>query len=249
MPAAARDSGRHLQRARLRRTDGRHDPDRVASVITELDADIVALQEFTYPASVALETRQPVVLTTLDRYQCALGPTRQTVTQCFGNALLRGTRLSTCIVSTCPSNAASRAARWRRRSKSRGRRCTCSRPIWASRTGTAISGAADPRLSRLGARYAARRARRFQRLAAGPLGRARARPIVWGGRRVPHHFLFFGQSWLWIGFGFIRPRRYGGSLPTPHRPPESPRITFPWWRTSRSADRPWPRRASDGLVP
>ena len=44
-------------------TDGRHDPDRVASVITELDADIVALQEFTYPASVALETRQPVVLT------------------------------------------------------------------------------------------------------------------------------------------------------------------------------------------
>ena len=69
-------------------TDGRHDPDRVASVITELDADIVALQEFTYPASVALETRRPVVLTTLDRYECALGPTRQTVTQCFGNALL-----------------------------------------------------------------------------------------------------------------------------------------------------------------
>jgi endonuclease/exonuclease/phosphatase family metal-dependent hydrolase len=68
-------------------TDGRHDPDRVASVIAELDADIVALQEFTYPASVALETRQPVVLTTLDRYQCALGPTRQTVTHCFGNAL------------------------------------------------------------------------------------------------------------------------------------------------------------------
>jgi endonuclease/exonuclease/phosphatase family metal-dependent hydrolase len=68
-------------------TDGRHDPDRVASVIAELDADIVALQEFTYPASVALETRSPVVLVTLDRYECALGPTRQTVTQCFGNAL------------------------------------------------------------------------------------------------------------------------------------------------------------------
>ncbi len=68
-------------------TDGRHDPDRVASVIGELDADIVALQEFTYPASVALETRQPVVFTALDRYQCALGPTRQTVTQCFGNAI------------------------------------------------------------------------------------------------------------------------------------------------------------------
>jgi endonuclease/exonuclease/phosphatase family metal-dependent hydrolase len=68
--------------------DGRHDPDRVAAVIGELDADIVALQEFTYPASVALETREPVVLTTLDAYQCALGPTRQNVTQCFGNALL-----------------------------------------------------------------------------------------------------------------------------------------------------------------
>jgi endonuclease/exonuclease/phosphatase family metal-dependent hydrolase len=72
--------------------DGRHDPDRVAAVIGELDADLVALQEFTYPASVALDVRSPVVLTTLDRYECALGPTRQrtrvTLTECFGNALL-----------------------------------------------------------------------------------------------------------------------------------------------------------------
>jgi endonuclease/exonuclease/phosphatase family metal-dependent hydrolase len=64
----------------------------VATVIGELDADVVALQEFTYPASVAVETRTPVVLTTLDRYECALGPTRQrtgqTETECFGNALL-----------------------------------------------------------------------------------------------------------------------------------------------------------------
>jgi endonuclease/exonuclease/phosphatase family metal-dependent hydrolase len=67
--------------------DGRHDPERVAGVIVELDADIVALQEFTYPASVALESRTPAVLTTLDRYTCALGPTRKTVTTCFGNAL------------------------------------------------------------------------------------------------------------------------------------------------------------------
>jgi endonuclease/exonuclease/phosphatase family metal-dependent hydrolase len=65
----------------------------VASVITELDADIVALQEFTYPASVALETRNPVVLTTLDAYECALGPTRQNVTQCFGNALFTRHRI------------------------------------------------------------------------------------------------------------------------------------------------------------
>ncbi len=75
-------------------TDGRHDPDRVAAVIGELDADIVALQEFTYPASVALETRDPVVLTMLDSYQCALGPTRQTSTdQCFGNALFTRHRI------------------------------------------------------------------------------------------------------------------------------------------------------------
>jgi endonuclease/exonuclease/phosphatase family metal-dependent hydrolase len=69
-------------------TDGRHDPVRVSTVISELDADVVALQEFTYPATVALETRTPVVLTTSDTYQCALGPARQNDTQCFGNALL-----------------------------------------------------------------------------------------------------------------------------------------------------------------
>ena len=39
-------------------TDRRHDPARIASVVGELDADIVALQEFTYAASVALETRE-----------------------------------------------------------------------------------------------------------------------------------------------------------------------------------------------
>jgi endonuclease/exonuclease/phosphatase family metal-dependent hydrolase len=69
-------------------TDGRYDPERIAAVIRELDADIVALQEFTYPATVALETRAPVVFTALDRYECALGPARQTSGTCFGNALL-----------------------------------------------------------------------------------------------------------------------------------------------------------------
>jgi endonuclease/exonuclease/phosphatase family metal-dependent hydrolase len=69
-------------------TDGRHDPVRVSAVIGELDADVVALQEFTYPSTVALETRAPVVLTMADPYECALGPARQSSTQCFGNALL-----------------------------------------------------------------------------------------------------------------------------------------------------------------
>ena len=68
--------------------DGRHDPERVASVIDELQADVVALQEFTYPATVAIESRRPVGFATLGRYECALGPTRQNTVQCFGNALL-----------------------------------------------------------------------------------------------------------------------------------------------------------------
>jgi endonuclease/exonuclease/phosphatase family metal-dependent hydrolase len=74
-------------------TDGRHDPDRVAAVIAELDAGIVALQEFTYPASVAIETRMPVTLTMADAYECVLGPTRRSVTECFGNALLTRHRI------------------------------------------------------------------------------------------------------------------------------------------------------------
>ena len=74
-------------------TDGRHDPNRVAAVIGELDAGIVALQEFTYPASVAIETRVPVTLTMADAYECVLGPTRQSEMECFGNALLTRHRI------------------------------------------------------------------------------------------------------------------------------------------------------------
>jgi endonuclease/exonuclease/phosphatase family metal-dependent hydrolase len=69
-------------------TDGRHDPARTAAVIAEMDADVVALQEFRYPADIALETRTPVVLTELEQYQCALGPARQERAHYFGNVLL-----------------------------------------------------------------------------------------------------------------------------------------------------------------
>lgn len=69
-------------------TDRRHDPDRVAAVVRELDADIVALQEFTYAASVAIDTREPLEFATLGSYQCARGPTREAGLHCFGNALL-----------------------------------------------------------------------------------------------------------------------------------------------------------------
>lgn len=69
-------------------TDRRHDPDRIGRVITEIDADVIALQEFSYPADIALEARTPVVLESLDRYEFMLGPTCQRRDRCFGNVLL-----------------------------------------------------------------------------------------------------------------------------------------------------------------
>jgi endonuclease/exonuclease/phosphatase family metal-dependent hydrolase len=69
-------------------TDGRHDPRRIGDVIAEIDADVVALQEFSCPADVALETRSPVVLESLDGYACALGPTLVRRKNHFGNVLL-----------------------------------------------------------------------------------------------------------------------------------------------------------------
>jgi endonuclease/exonuclease/phosphatase family metal-dependent hydrolase len=68
--------------------DRRHDPARIARVIGELDADVIALQEFSYPADVALETRTPVVLTELDSYQYALGPTLAREARRYGNLIL-----------------------------------------------------------------------------------------------------------------------------------------------------------------
>jgi endonuclease/exonuclease/phosphatase family metal-dependent hydrolase len=68
--------------------DRRHDPARIARVIAELDADVIALQEFSYPADVALETRTPVVLTELDQYQSALGPTLARESHRYGNLIL-----------------------------------------------------------------------------------------------------------------------------------------------------------------
>jgi endonuclease/exonuclease/phosphatase family metal-dependent hydrolase len=69
-------------------TDFRRQPARILGVLAELDADIVALQEFRYPADVALETRTPIVLTALERYDFALGPTRARDEHSFGNVLL-----------------------------------------------------------------------------------------------------------------------------------------------------------------
>lgn len=68
--------------------DGRHDPRRIGEVISEIDADVVALQEFSCPADVALETHSPLVLESLDGYACALGPTLVRREEHFGNVLL-----------------------------------------------------------------------------------------------------------------------------------------------------------------
>jgi endonuclease/exonuclease/phosphatase family metal-dependent hydrolase len=68
--------------------DGRRDPERVSQVIAELDADVVAIQEFTYPMDVAIETRKLAGLPALDEYECALGPTLERRSNRFGNLLL-----------------------------------------------------------------------------------------------------------------------------------------------------------------
>jgi endonuclease/exonuclease/phosphatase family metal-dependent hydrolase len=69
-------------------TDRRRDSDRIARVVAELDADVIALQEFTYPADVAVETTTPIGLSSLDRYTFALGPTLARNANSFGNVLL-----------------------------------------------------------------------------------------------------------------------------------------------------------------
>lgn len=68
--------------------DGRRDPDRVSHVIAELDADVIAIQEFTYPMDLAIETRKLTGLAALDGYECALGPTLERRSNRFGNLLL-----------------------------------------------------------------------------------------------------------------------------------------------------------------
>ena len=84
-------------------------------MIAELDADVVALQEFSYPADIALETRTPVVLTALERYECALGPTltRDGSTALRQRAADAPPDPRRCSASTSRWTGASRAARWR----------------------------------------------------------------------------------------------------------------------------------------
>src|SRR6185295_36529 len=56
--------------------------------IAELDADVVALQEFACPSDIAVETRTPTMLPALDKYECVLGPTLIRRQKHFGNLVL-----------------------------------------------------------------------------------------------------------------------------------------------------------------
>jgi endonuclease/exonuclease/phosphatase family metal-dependent hydrolase len=68
--------------------DGRREPARVARVIAELGADVVALQEVFYPDEVELESRQPILFPELAQYLFLLGPTLRRRSDHFGNVLL-----------------------------------------------------------------------------------------------------------------------------------------------------------------
>lgn len=68
--------------------DRKRDPERVAAVILELDADVIALQEVAFPSSVDLDARQPIVLSRLTGYEFVLGPTMTEHGDHFGNVLL-----------------------------------------------------------------------------------------------------------------------------------------------------------------
>ena len=116
-------------------------------MIAELDADVVALQEFTYPADVALETRTPVVLTTLETYQCALGPDATEP-----DALLRQRGADAPSDSgRAPHRSVDGAARAARRAGGDHRRRRRAAPPArdaprAARRRTAVPGRADPGL-------------------------------------------------------------------------------------------------------
>ena len=98
------------------------------------------------------------------------------MTECFGNALLTRHpivdvhRIDLSMERREAARGAGGDDRRRRHAVARAR--DTSRPAHSR---TPISSAADPGLSRFGSRHVSRRARRFQRLAAGTVGRARAR--------------------------------------------------------------------------
>ena len=69
-------------------TDGRRDPDRIARIIQEFDADIVGLQEVDFSPRGEKKSHQLDYLAAATGLHAVAGPTIQTVDAEFGNALL-----------------------------------------------------------------------------------------------------------------------------------------------------------------
>ena len=215
--------------------DGRYDPDRVAAVVSELDADIVAVQEFTYPATVALETRQPVVFTALDRYECALGPARQTVTPLLrqrpADAPSDHRRPPLRSVDRRP-RAAQRAGGDGRRPRGAG-----ARPGRASRPPGAASGGS--RCGRSSSTWTPSAIPCSSCSATSTTGCPAApsctsSTVASGGRSGRDRFRPSCRWWRWIGSGSIRRRPCGRSARTRAVWPGGPPITCRWSRRSTS---------------
>lgn len=68
--------------------DGRHDPDRVADVIRDLEADVVALQELDSRYHIEDDLDQIVYLATTTGYEAVPGPVRVRGLGNYGNGLL-----------------------------------------------------------------------------------------------------------------------------------------------------------------
>lgn len=75
-------------------SDGRHDPERIASVIRELDADVVALQEVTRRAGRPGDQDQLAVIAAATGLRSVAGPTLLLERGHQGNAILTGLAIS-----------------------------------------------------------------------------------------------------------------------------------------------------------
>lgn len=69
-------------------TDGRRDPDRVAEVIAQIDADVIGLQEVDWQDDPETGIPQPDMLATLSNYRAVVGPNLRDHRGHYGNLLL-----------------------------------------------------------------------------------------------------------------------------------------------------------------
>ena len=130
----------------------------------------------------------------------------------------RDIRSSTCIASTCRWNGGNREERWRRRSRSAARWCTCSRRI--SACASANGGFRCGRSSNTSIRSATRCSSCSVTSTTGYRGDRSCTCSIAASdsHRVRRRFPRTGRSWRWIGSGFTRHTRCDASSPTRRRP-------------------------------